>query len=446
MTKQELTEDLRDLVADRRWDEIPSRIEGWPDAALADLLMEVPATDRMLLFRAFPVEVAGEVFAELSGEARDQLLEELTDDETRLVLEKMDADDRTHLLEELPGEVVQRLLNFLSAEELEEARTLLGYPEESVGRLMTPDYVMIQPKWTVRDALDHIRAQGREYETVDVVYIVEEDGTLIDAVGLRRLLMASEGVEIRELVRGPVIYLHATDDREEAVRVMARYDLNVLPVVNERDILLGIVTADDVLDVAEEEATEDFHKMAPIGLMKESFRDAGVALLWRARVGWLLVLVFVNIFSGAGIEYFEDTLAATISLAFFLPLLIDSGGNAGSQAATLMVRALATGEVKVRDWMKLLGKEIFVALMLGVTMAAGVALVAAYRAPEVLIVVSLTMTCIVLVGSLIGTLLPFILTRFGLDPATASAPLITSMADICGVLIYFSIATAILGS
>jgi magnesium transporter len=314
-----------------------------------------------------------------------------------------------------------------------------------VGRLMTPDYVMVRPDWTVEEALTHIRLRGAEFETVNVVYVVGADGVLQDAVGLRRIVMSDPGARIETLVRGPVIRLRARDDREEAVKVMSRYDLPVLPVVDSDDHLLGIVTVDDVMDVAEEEVTEDFHKMAPIGLMKSSLRDAGVALLWRARVGWLLVLVFMNIFSGAGIEFFEDTLAATISLAFFLPLLIDSGGNAGSQAATLMVRALATGDVKMRDWLRLLGKEVFVAFLLGITMAVGVAIIASFRAPEVLVVVSLTMTLVVVVGSLIGMSLPFLLTRLKLDPATASAPLITSLADIAGVMIYFSIATWYLG-
>lgn len=445
MTRQMLASELRDLVSARNWTAIRERVEGWPPAELAEVMAETPGPVRILLFRALPKEAAAEVFAHLEGEARDSLLGDFTDDETRQVLAELDPDDRTQLFSELPGPMVQRLLNFLPPGELAEARMLLGYPEESVGRLMTPDYVMVRPDWTVARALEHIRNREAEFETVNVVYVAARDGTLLDALGLRRLVMSEPDTSIEALVRGPVISLRATDDREEAVRVMARYDLPVLPVVDSAGVLLGIVTSDDVLDVAEAEATEDFHKMAPIGLMKTSLKEAGVAVLWRARVGWLLVLVFMNIFSGAGIEFFEDTLAATISLAFFLPLLIDSGGNAGSQAATLMVRALATGDVKMRDWLRLLGKEVFVALLLGITMAAGVALIASFRAPEVLVVVSLTMTCVVLVGSLIGTSLPFLLTRFGFDPATASAPLITSLADIAGVLIYFSIATWYLG-
>jgi magnesium transporter len=445
MTRHMLMNDLKDLIAARNWNEVQARVKGWPATELAEALAETPGPVRILLFRALPGPLAVEVFAHLEGSARDSLLADFTDEETRAVLADLDPDDRTQLFTELPGPMVQRLLNFLAPHELAEARMLLGYPEESVGRLMTPNYVMVRTDWTVDRALAHIRNREAEFETVNVVYVAASDGRLLDAIGLRRLVLAAPETTIHTLVRGPVISLKATDDREEAVRVMSRYDLPVLPVVDSAGVLLGIVTSDDVLDVAEAETTEDFHRMAPIGLMKRSLKDAGVAVLWRARVGWLLVLVFMNIFSGAGIEFFEDTLAATISLAFFLPLLIDSGGNAGSQAATLMVRALATGEVKMRDWVRLLGKEVGVALLLGLTMAAGVALIASFRAPEVMVVVSLTMTCVVLVGSLIGTALPFLLTRFGYDPATASAPLITSLADIAGVMIYFSIATWYLG-
>ena len=445
MSQSPLKDEIIALLESHGWDEIQRISRDWPPPELADLLEETSGTDRVLFFRSMAKDQAREVFSHLSRTARESLLQELTDEEMRGVLEDMDPDDRTRLLTELPGPVVQRLLNILPPEELEEARQLLGYPEESVGRLMTPDYFMIRPDWTVERSLEHIRRRGTEYETVNTVYIVDGTGKLLDVLALRRLLMSDPETPIRDLVRGPIISLKATDDRESAVTSMSRYDLSVLPVVDDAGHMLGIVTYDDVMDVAEEEVTEDFHKMAPIGLMKVGLKEAGITLLWRARVGWLLVLVFMNIFSGAGIQFFEDTLAATLSLAFFLPLLIDSGGNAGSQAATLMVRALATGDVRARDWMRLLGKEVAVALALGLTMALGVAAIAAIRAPEVLVVVSITMVCVVLVGSLIGTLLPFVLTRFGFDPATASAPLITSLADIAGVLIYFSIATWVLG-
>jgi magnesium transporter len=242
-----------------------------------------------------------------------------------------------------------------------------------------------------------------------------------------------------------VASISAFVDREEAVALIRRYDQFVLPVVDSGGVMLGIITVDDVFDVAEEEATEDFHRVGSVGPVRTSLRDAPIFLLYRARIGWLMVLVFMNIFSGAGIAAFEETLSTFFALAFFLPLLIGSGGNAGSQSATLMVRALATGDVRMRDWLRLLGKELSVAALLGGSMALAVSLISIFRAPEIAVVVAITMVAIVLVGSLIGMSLPFLLTRFGRDPATASAPLVTSLADISGVLIYFSVATWYLG-
>jgi magnesium transporter len=245
---------------------------------------------------------------------------------------------------------------------------------------------------------------------------------------------------------GSFVSISAFADREEAVSLARKYGLVVLPVVDSAGALLGIVTADDLLDVEEEEVTEDFQRVASVEPFRTSLLETGARTLYARRILWLLVLVVVNIFSGAGIAYFEETIAATVALVFFLPLLIDSSGNSGSQSATLMIRALATGDVKLSDWGRLLGKELMVAILLGLTMAFAVSLVGIVRAgPEVAVVVSLTMMIVVMVGSLIGMLLPFILARFNLDPATASAPLITSLADISGVLIYFSLATRLLG-
>jgi magnesium transporter len=311
---------------------------------------------------------------------------------------------------------------------------------------MTPDYVAVHAEWTVADALQHIRTHGQDSETVNRIYVIDQDWRLLDDIELRRIILAPPTARVADLMDHAFASVHAAQDREEAVRIIRRYDQVALPAIDSDGVLVGIVTVDDLLDVAEAEATEDFHKVASVGPIRTSLRDAGIAFLYRRRIGWLMVLVFMNIFSGEALAAFEETIAAAVALVFFLPLLIDSGGNAGSQSATLMVRALATGDVRGRDWLRMLGKEIGVALLLGATMALGVAAISLYRAPEILPIVAITMTLIVLWGSTIGMLLPFILTRLGRDPAAASAPLITSIADISGVLIYFSIASWYLGT
>jgi magnesium transporter len=437
--------DLEILVTKKDWQALRDRVSVDAAPEIADLFRALEKPNRMLLFRALPRAVAAEVFAHLTPQAQDVLLRELADDEARELLANLTPDDRTHLLEELPGQVTSDLLRLLSHEDLREARLLLGYPEDSVGRLMTPDYVAIRPEWTIARALEEIRRQGSDSETINRVYVVDSAGRLIDDIELRRIILADPQSTVDQVMDHSFASVSAFADREQAVELIRRYDLVALPVVDSAGVLIGIVTVDDILDVAVAEATEDFHKVASVGPIRTSLREAGIGMLYGHRIGWLLTLVFMNIFSGAAIAHFEHTIAATVALVFFLPLLIDSGGNAGSQAATLMIRALATGDVHGRDWFRLLRKELAVALAMGTTMGAAVSLIGIFRAPEVTVVVAITMVLIVVAGSVIGMSLPFVFTRAGWDPATASAPLITSLADISGVMIYFSVASWYLG-
>jgi magnesium transporter len=445
MLKEELKPEVLDIIEARDWKSLRDVLADWPAPEIADLLLHLRKADRVLLFRALPRTVAADVFSELEFDQQEALLLDLSDEETRHLLVDINPDNRTQLLAEMPGQATQRLLNLLGPEDLKQARWLLGYPIDSVGRLMTPNYVAVRPEWTVAQALEHIRAQGRNSETVNRIYVTDERWHLLDDIELRHFIFAPPTALVADLMDHGIVSVSAFADREAAIRLIRRYDLIALPVIDSGGVLVGIVTVDDVLDLAEEEATEDFHRVGSVGPVKMSLREAPVGFLYRRRIGWLMALVVMNVFSGAGIAYFEDTIAAAVALVFFLPLLIDSGGNAGSQSATLMVRALATGDVRSADWFRLIGKELMVALAIGLTMAVGVSAISYFRAPEVLVVVAITMTLIVLVGSLLGMSLPFLLTRFGFDPATASAPLITSMADISGVLIYFSIATWYLG-
>jgi magnesium transporter len=437
--------EVLELIEARRWSDLRDALSDSPAPEVADLVLHLRKDERVLLYRALVRRQAAEVFSHLELEQQDGLLRDLSDEETRFLLADLPPDDRTQLLAELPGQATQRMLNLLSPDDLREARWLLGYPEESVGRLMTPDYVAVQPDWSLPRALEHIRENGQDSETINRIFVVDERWHLLDDIELRRFMLAPSEARVSELMDHTVASISAYSDREEAVAAMRRYDQSVVPVVDSEGVLVGIVTADDVLDVQEEEATEDFHRVGSVGPIRTSLREATAGFLYRRRVGWLLALVFMNIFSGAGIAAFEDTIAATVALVFFLPLLIDSGGNAGSQSATLMVRALATGDVRMTDWIGLIRRELLVSLLLGLTMAVGVSAIAAFRAPEVVVVVAITMVAIVIWGSLIGLSLPFLLTKLGRDPATASAPLITSLADISGVLLYFGIARWYLG-
>ncbi|NLU41083.1 MAG: magnesium transporter [Firmicutes bacterium] len=441
-------DEVRKLVDHSDWGQLKQRLHRWspPAPEVADLILSLEKSDRVVVFRLLPRDISSEVFAYLDSEDQDHLIRDLTDEETRQLLAGMRPDDRTALLGELPGQLTQKLLNLLSPDDLREARQLLGYPEESIGRLMTPEYVAVRSGWTVARALDHIREKGRDSETVNVIYVVDDRWKLMDSVELRKLILADARDTVEQLMDHSFVSLLATDDRETAVATMKRYDINTLPVVDSDGILVGIVTADDVLDVAEEEATEDFHKHAAVAPLRTGYGTTTAWELFSRRVGWLVLLIFLNLVSSSVIAAFEETLASALALAFFIPLLMDSGGNAGYQSSALIVRALAVGDLRLGQWAKALGREVIVGLSLGVVMGVVSGLLGAFRGGyEIGLVVGATMVSIILMANILGISLPLILVRLKLDPAIASGPLITSMIDASGLLIYFLIASRMLG-
>jgi magnesium transporter len=434
------------LIEQRRLSELATLLRDRHASDLVDLLRQLGRPERAVVFRLLPRPLAVDVFSSLDPGERDSLLKDLTDEETRQLLAGLSPDDRTYVLEELPGPVVQRLLNLLGPEDLREARQLLGYPEDSAGRLMTPDYVALRPEWSAMEALEHLRARGRESETIDVLYVVDDGWRLVGTVGLRHLILARRDARVGALMQPPAATVPPTADREETVRLMSRYDLFALPVVDRDGVLLGIVTVDDVLDVAVEEATEDFHRIAAVAPLDTTYRDSSPWRLYRKRVGWLIALVAANLVSSGVVAVYEETLAAAVALAFFIPLLIDSGGNVGTQAAAMLVRALATREVLPADWRRTLARELSVGLALGVTLGlAGSALGVLRGGVEIGVVVGISMFLIVIITNVLGVTLPLVLVRWRLDPAVASSPMITSIADSLGLAIYFAVATSLLG-
>ncbi len=433
------------LVQEEKWYEVRQLIREWPEPEIADLLFDLPATQRAILFRLLPHDTANDVFAFLEPELQNNLLTDLTEEEARRLITNLAPDDRIHLLEELPGEVVQKLLNLLPPEDLWKTRQLLGYPEESVGRLMTPDYVAIRRHWTVGDALKHIRAKGQKAETISTIYVVENRWQFVGAISLESLVLSQLESPVEELIDQEGVALSPLADREEAVRMITRYDVYSIPVVDARNVLLGVVTADDVFDVAEEEATEDFQKGAAVNPLKASYREASLWELFGKRFPWLLALIGVNLLSSTVIAVYEDLLQTAIALTFFMPLLLGTGGNTGSQAATLVVRALSTGDIEPGDWMRGIGKEMMVGIALAIAMGLCTSLLGFWRGDwHLALVVALSMAGIVVWTNLMGTVLPFVLVRLRMDPAVASSPLITSVSDVTGLIIYFLIAKAIL--
>ncbi|MGR6835247.1 magnesium transporter [Syntrophomonas erecta] len=439
------TESIREYIQEHKLAELRDYFARVPVPDIAEFILNLEKPERMVLFRLLPRTVSSEVFAYLKTEDRNDLLKDLTDEETRNLLTNLRPDDRTVLFEELPGQATQKLINLLTPEELKQVRMLLGYPEESVGRLMTPDYVAVRPYWTVAQALDHIRIKGRNSETLNMVYITDQHWKLLDTLELPRLILANPQQLIEELMNNTFVSLSAFEDREEAVHLMLKYDMFALPVVDSEGVLLGVVTFDDVMDVAELEATEDFHKGAGVTPLKTSYQETGVWELYRKRIWWLLGLVLVNIVSLELIAAYQEMLASVIALTFFIPLLTGSGGNAGAQSATLMVRALSIGDVDTRHWYRILGREMAVGASLGLTMGVAAMILGFVRSGmQIALIVGLTMIAVVITANLIGVLFPLLLTRLNLDPAVASNPLITSITDATGIFIYFAISTWIL--
>jgi len=447
MLKELLKPEIMELIDDRKWTDLKNGLKDWPTPEIADLLLDIEKPDRVVLFRALPRDISADVFAYLEYEKRDSLLKELTDQETKTLLADMNPDDRTALLEELPDKATRRLINLLSPEDLKEARELLGYPEESIGRLLTPDFVAIRANWTVREALDHIRKFGRDSETLYRIYVTE-NGKLIDDIMLRYLILSDESTPISDLMDYTCVRLSAYDDQEEAVRTMERYDISALPVVDSEGKLVGIVTFDDIMDVYSEEVTEDFQRISGINPVDQSYLHASVLKLWSKRIPWLLGLMFANFITAAVISVYAEVLEVIIALSFFIPLLIGTAGNTGTQSATLVIRSLAVEEFPTGTWLKILIKELLIGLLLGfilgvITYIRGI--IGEHGSLDLAIIISLTMVVLVIWANLLGAVLPLLLSKMKLDPAVVSSPLVATLVDVTGIVIYFNIAIWLLG-
>ena len=448
MEREDLVTTFEDIVAKRDDDALRDLADTYHLADLAEALADMPDTDTQYVLSALAADRAGELIGFFPPEHQARLLAGMDRPTIVQLFRAMDADDQADVLQHMDETERVHILPALAQAERDAVLKLAAYDKSVVGAEMTSEYVTLEPNLTARAAIRQVREQAPNKETIYQTYVIDDQRHLIGTLSLRELIVAPPDTRVGDLMRREVVYARADDPRRTATDIIARYDLIAVPVIDNMDRLVGIVTYDDAMDVDSAETTDMFHKAGgSLSHMGISMRDASIDLLYRKRIVWLILLVFANIFSGAGIAAFEDTIAAHVALVFFLPLLIDSGGNAGSQASTLMVRALATGDARMQDWGRMLGREFFVALLLGLSMAAAVSLIGIARAgTEIAMVVAMAMVLIVIVGSLIGMSIPFVLSRLGRDPATASAPLITSIADITGVLIYFAIASAVLPS
>lgn len=448
MLKELLKPEIQELIEKHKWYELKDALTSWPAAEIADLLLDVEKHDKVLIFRVLPRDIAADVFSYLELEQRDTFLLDLTDFETRQLLTDLAPDDRTDLFEELPAKATRRLMNLLSPEDLKEAKQLLGYPEDSVGRAMTPDFVAVKSNWSVKRAIEHIRKFGKDSETIYRIYVTGKHGKLLDDILLRNLIIADPEQTVADLMDHNVISLSAFDDQEEAVKIFDRYDLFAVPVVDSQGVLVGIVTFDDVLDISEEEATEDFQKISGISPVDQSYLSASHFKLWRKRLPSISIMLVVNLFTVLMLSKFNHILDAQTALTFFISLIIGTAGNSGTQSATLIIRSITIEEVEFGDIIKIFFKEIFVGIMMGIILAILAFLVAIIVIDssniKVAYVVAISVMALVVWGCVLGGTLPLIISRIGIDPAIISSPLITTLIDFSGSLVYMLIAIWIL--
>jgi magnesium transporter len=453
-----LEPEIRELVQEGRYIDLREILHDLPNADVADILAELDPEKAALAFRFLPHDDAAETFAYLPPEKQEDLIDKMGAESSVRIVESMSADDRARLIDELPAECSQRIVARLSPESRRVTQAILGYPPKSVGRLMTPDYIAVKPDWTISQAIDFIRTRGRDAETINVIYVIDAEGKLIDDIRVRQFLLADPNQSVDSLMNRSYYWLTADQPQSEAVDMMRRYDRVALPVVDSRGHLIGIVTHDDVADVAEEQVTEGIHKLGAVSALDEPYMATSLFALFKKRAPWLGLLFVSELLTSNAIGYFEDEIKRAAILAAFIPGIISSGGNSGSQASTLVIRAMGLREIDLPDWWRVLRREIAVAAMLGLMIGAiGFCRVTLFGTmgwfsdPDVAdhyimlaITISSALIGIVVWGSIMGSMLPFIMKRFRLDPAGSSAPFVATAVDVTGIVIYFSCAMLIL--
>jgi len=439
------------LIADLNFSDLKAQ----HPSDIAEVLGELNEKERLLAFLLLPGELKSEVFTYFSYSTQEEVLKKLGSIDTAEMLENMAPDDRTEIFESFPDLLIKESINLLSPEEKRIALNLLGYPEKSIARLMTPYYIQAKKGWTVKQTLTNIRRYGKKAETLNHIYVVDKDNKLIDDIRIGKLLMAGEEETIESLMDYQFVSLTTTMSRDEAIEQFNKYDRAVMPVVSEKGVLVGIVTFDDIFDEIERRDTEDIQKFGGLEALELSYTETPLLTLVRKRASVLLILFLGEMLTASAMGFFEDELNQAVVLALFIPLIISSGGNSGSQAATLIVRAMAISELKISDWWYVMRKEVLSGLLLGLILGSIGLLriitwqyVGLYNYGEHFMLVGLTvgfsLIGIVLWGTLSGSMIPFLLQKLRLDPATSSAPFVATLVDVTGLVIYFSIAASLL--
>ena len=441
-------EALKELIETKQYTRLRQEFAERNDADIAVFLEELEEDDLLKIFRILPKSMAADVFSYLDIENQQSIITRLSDKEAAGIINNLMADDATDLLEEMPANIVKKLLANANAETRRDINHLLRYPEDSAGSVMTVEYVDLKESSTVQQAIERIKRVGIDSETINICYVLDHKRTLLGTVALRYLLLSDPEEIIGDIMHENVVSIHTLMDQEEVARQFQKYDFTSMPVVDNENRLVGIITVDDVVDIMEEEATEDIEKMAAIVPSDKPYMKTEVIEIWKKRMPWLLLLMISATFTGSIISSFEDALSSCAILVAYIPMLMDTGGNAGGQASVTIIRGLSLNEIELRDVFKIIWKEFRVAFLCGISLAAAnfLKLLFIDRVElSVALVVCLTLVVSVLIAKIVGCTFPMLAKRIGFDPAVMASPFITTIVDAISLIVYFQIASALLG-
>ncbi len=443
-------ETLKECIEHKQYAKIRSEVMDMNEADIADMLegLEGSENDQLKVFRILPKAIAADVFSHLPIEVERKIITSLTEREAANIIDNLYADDASDLMEEMPAGVVKRLLAQTTPETRRDINHLLQYPEDSAGSVMTVEYVDLKEEYTVGQAIERIRRTGIDKETINTCYVINQNRKIRGTISLRMLLLSQPEEKIGDLMEENVITINTMMDQEEVARQFQKYDFDAMPVVDSENRLVGIITVDDVMDIIEQEATEDIEKMAAITPTDKSYMKTSVTETFRKRIPWLLFLMISATFTGKIIQGYQNALARYAVLTMYIPMFMDTGGNAGGQASVTIIRSISLGEIEFRDTLKIIWKEIRVAVLCGATLAVvnfGKLLWLDHVGMQVALVVCLTMVVTVIVAKMVGCLLPMLAKQAGFDPAVMASPFITTIVDAISLVIYFQIATRLLG-
>lgn len=446
---KQVLEEIRELIEKRDFASLRKLAEDFAPADIAEIFSESDEEDLLILFRLLPKDTAAECFVEMDTDVQQSLIEALSDKELTEIVDDLFLDDAVDIIEEMPANMVKRILENTSPETRARINQLLKYPKDSAGSIMTVEFVELRARMTVAEAFERIRATGLDKETVYTCYVTDDRRTLIGIVTVKDMLLAGNDAVVGDIMTTTIISVTTTTDKEETAKTLAKYDFMALPVVDNEDRLVGIVTVDDAIDVIKEEDTEDIELMAAILPSDKPYLKTSVFEIWRKRIPWLLLLMVSATFTGGILRGFEDQLAAAAVLIAFIPMIMDTGGNAGGQASATIIRGLSLGDIEMRDILRIIWKEVRVAVMCGVTLAAinfGKIMLFGESGGDwkSALVVCLTLAVAVIIAKIVGCSLPVLAKRIGFDPAVMASPFITTIVDALSLLVYIGIATAIL--